>query len=207
MKLSHGKLELARVNLAAVIRSLVPGAEPKRSGMYTYWQYAVHSYHNHGQDRRLAARHFETLCARNLKDNSRNQRRIATHKEYLDQYFDEFESSDHHLVDSRARVSIEVSPDLTVTGIVPRIDLSGSSGYAACLFAKETLPWKDELRFPLLQHHLSDLFGVKVEDVKVGIYCLTGGGHEFVSYSNEEINACIAEVAKIGKALVREMKR
>lgn len=174
-------------------------ASVRRPSFYGLWRIAAFHYHKLAGDREAAISHYIELVKKNLAENKKNQKKLDEHVEYLNDYFDDFESLNSFPSETKKRIDVDVGSDIHVTGEIPRIDVVLAGGFAAFFFEKKKIDWKAELRFPFLQHHLSELLGCEAEDVAMGVFCLETRQHERIVFQRQEINKAIKELDRLFK--------
>lgn len=174
-------------------------ASVRGPSFYGFWRIAAFHYHKLAGDREAAISHYIELVKNNLIENKKNQRKLDEHVGYLNDYFDDFEKLNSFPSETRKRIDVVAGSGIHVTGEVPRIDVVLAGGFAAVFFEKKKGDWKTELRFPFLQHHLSELLGCKVGDVAVGVFCLETRQHELVVFQRQEIDNAIKELDRLFK--------
>lgn len=189
-RLPLGDLEEARRDPGAYRRKL-DAAEQKRFGN-TYigaLRNAIYRYHR-TQDADDAGRYLEDRLAA-----FGSARRNAETLDQLDWYIDDITRRGWPAFQTGLRVAVplppEISPDLTCTGQVDRVDVVPSGGYAAWLFrSKAGTGWADELRMPILQHVLANqILNVPLDEIRVGIYAFQDQWADSRCYSEAEAEA------------------
>lgn len=92
--------------------------------------------------------------------------------------------------------------EIVCSGRVARVDLVPTGGYAAWLFTgSDGIGWDAELRMPLIQATLAQMFSVPADSVRIGLYAF--GSHTVASHSFPD--AAIGEANRELVDLIRSM--
>lgn len=202
MKIPHRDLEEARQNPGAYVRKVFRGGrQPFRYSLFRAWQLTIFRYH---QSRDLVA--AKSDLEDRFKKFLSGRKHFDDYYEDLQNYVRDFERLKHVVVDTAARVTMNLGPDVQMIGEISRIDVSPDGGYSAVLIANsEQMNWQEQLRMPLLQKNFAETFSVSPERMKVGIYTIDGK-HEFVSYSPSDIADAEKEARSIARRLLATAK-
>lgn len=196
MRLRLNDLEEARLDPSRFLKQA--GAEAfYRLGKNRALQLAIYDYHRKQGDLVSALRYFERTYKRNFTVNDR----LQPLSDMLRRYDNAFKASGLVAVDWQINVRIDASPDLVLTGEIPRVDLKGESAYAVWLFLFSHTNWSGELRMPLLQDYFARKMGVLEADVSVGTYRMDLALYEGRTYSKSAINSAKASVAALAERL------
>lgn len=136
----------------------------------------------------------------------RDQDRIDDIIVQFEWYIDEYVSQDHQYFETASRINVplppEISPDITCSGEVSRLDVVSDSGYAAWIFRrKDPEDWFNELRMPLTQLASAHKLAVAPRFVSIGIYSFEERVVEEHSFSDKEIANALNRVS----ALIEEL--
>jgi hypothetical protein len=140
-----------------------------------------------------------------LEDRLANAANAARRAEAFDQfhwYLEQYRALRWATALTRLNPSISlppsVTPDLTLSGQIARVDLVPSGGYAGWIFASGAASgWQQELRMPILQEALADEMNTTSDDVIVGIYAFQDRSVKHTSYSATEIREARASLESL----------
>jgi hypothetical protein len=92
-----------------------------------------------------------------------------------------------------------INNGVTVYGQIPRIDKDRDKElYYVTFYIRESMDWKSDIKFKLIQSFCAEtLIGTKVSNVFSGVYDLETNKHEYISFSQEEINKAWDEAKEI----------
>ena len=188
MKIKHGQMEEFR-------------RDPKSYGgrvqvfggasMYRDWQLSVRKYHR--TDIVTAQDYLDNAFGNHFKTNKRNEAKFARYQDLLAQYATDYQSLGHHVFEVQHRMNFEYRPEVFITGELARIDLVAAGGYATSVFHRTAGDWKSELRFPILQLYTAHLMGASSGDVRVGIFNVGLGKHEFAKCDGARLRSARRE--------------
>jgi hypothetical protein len=199
VRVSHTQLEAFRSNP----KGWLAAAQAKTRASFGFnsaVKFAIAHYHK-SSSHKSAQDKLEDYLA-NFSDVGRKQWARDT----LDNYVVWYLGTELFVADTMPRLSLDVAPELTISGELNRVDMEPISGdYHAILLTPVSIPaWKDELRWPLLQVAVAERYQRNQENVSVGVQRLDGSGLEIVSYSTTAIKKAIGEAKSLAKHLVPE---
>lgn len=198
MKLSLRDLESARVDPAGFVQRTDAAAPTyRRFSKSRVLQLAALQFHRQHENLGAAQNYLEDQYRTHFKGMAE----LPKLQEQLERYAAGFVASGNTVCSMLTRVSIEVEPELELTGEIPRFDLAENDGYAAWLFTKTLSRWRGELRMPLLQRHFADQMGVGVEQVSVGFYSFQEGLYDSERYSARRVAAALRECQSLAGLL------
>lgn len=193
MKISH-------LDLAACINSprtwLASRASngPRKIGYSQLLKYALHQY-NKSLSPSAALKYLNDK----IKEHQlKNEQRADQARDTLSSYMNWCSHSKTHIADSRVSISLQVGGYLELTGIVSRIDII-PNGYRGILLSTIKNNWKEELRMPLLQKALSDLYQRPLGEIEIGMQNLDGSLLTSVNYSLKEVSEAQKSLFKLGE--------
>ena len=198
MKIPHRDLEEARLNTSAYLRKLSDGVRLGfRPSLFRAWQLTIYRYH---QTKNEAAAKAD--LRQRFKQFASGARQFDDYCESLEKYFRDYQTLKHVVIDTAARISLNLGRDLDMVGEVSRLDVSLDGGYSALLImSRRPANWEDELRMPLLQKYFAEMFSVSPQQTKVGIYVIDEN-HEFKSYSLNDIRDAELEARSLARRLI-----
>jgi len=134
---------------------------------------------------------------------------VRRSKKELNMYIDKFgeylishRNKGYYFNASRKRISIPIYRDVSISGVVPIINIASHQGHAIIFFVKNYFDWERQIKFPLLQSHFAEkIFGCNISDIEVGIYCFETDNHYTKSYSKNEIDNALDESGHIGRII------
>lgn len=182
MKIKFGALEGYRQNPKSFWNK---GVGFPRKSSFSRWQDAISYYHKKDEDLKKAEEYLKLTLSKvkTLKDSQ-----LIEYLGNLQEYHNDYSKLDSSIFEFRETMNFPLKFDYTLSGWIPRLDINlERDGYSAYFFEKTEYDWYNELRFPVLQHFLSDNFDCKVEDIFVGVYFLDKGIHLKKSFSGKEV--------------------
>ena len=199
MKVSHTKLENARKNPSGFKKQEASGAGFFRLGQYRYWQFATRHYHDNGRDD--AFDYLERSFEEKFANNARNRKKLEEFQYKLDNYIKDFEELGNINIRRGVNISMDLGYSNTLSGEIAREDMKLDGRFEIFLFIKEEFNWEDELRFPLLQAHYAQTYGVSYSYISVGVYSFENDQHISNVYSDVEVNSALNEVQNISRII------
>ncbi|WP_127131160.1 hypothetical protein [Pseudoflavitalea rhizosphaerae] len=207
-RFSITKLEEARNNPQRFAESLTETKEDQKffpRSKFADWQRAAIFFHD-GDNLSGAIKKLTTVFTLNYKESIKNQKELEQLVVNLENYAHRAEKRGLTLFDKRRNIRIDINADLLMTGQIPLIYMNDKGGYAASFFQKQTTFWQDELKYPIIQHHIAEsLLGCDVKTVEVGIYSLEDEDFSLKTYSKKAINDAIEELKDLGDSIVSYM--
>lgn len=195
MRISHRDLEAARSDPRAWARSS-DTPEPRRYSRYGLLLNSITCYHR-SRDLDEAMRYLRDGYVRNFK----RPEFLDMLENRLSTYVEDYLALDGATVLWRVRVSHEIASDLELRGEIPRVDLRTDGKYAAWLFSQEPTEWRNQLRMPLIQEFVSELYAVHLSDVTVGFYCFALRSYESACYGGAALRRARQGAAEIAAQL------
>lgn len=198
-RLPLGDLEEARRDPGAYRRKLDAAAEKRYGNTYMgVLRQTIFRYHRTGD----VGDAYDYLETRLAHGGFRSPRRKSETFDQLDWYVDEFTNRGWPTFQTGLRVAVplpaEARPDLICSGEVSRVDIVPSGGYAGWLFRSKAAGWADELRMPILQQVLaSDVLGVPLAEIRVGVYSFAEQVLGSRCYSEAEVKAAFLGLERL----------
>lgn len=200
MKISHGQLELFRFDPNAFTAQRATRPLVGKS-MFRMWQYSLKKLHS--ENLGIAATHLQNIIHSNFKINRNNEKRLDDLIFMLYQYADAFSTLGNIALEVLKPISLVISPKLTITGEITRLDLVPTGGYAAFLLSRDKCEnWQEQIRFPLIQAHFAIKLNCQLQDVSVGIYSIPEGKHEIHRYTVSHVNSAQNEITTLASRLL-----
>lgn len=207
-RFSITKLEEARHNPQKFAESLTEATDDQKffpRSKFADWQRAAIFFHD-GENLSGAIKKLTTVFTLNYKESAKNQKELEEFVLNLENYAHRAEKRGLTLFDKRRNIRIDLNADLLMTGQIPLIYMNNKGGYTASFFQKQTTLWEDELKYPIIQHHIAEtLLGCDLKIVEVGIYSLEDEDFSLKTYSKKAINEAIEELRNLGDSIVSYM--
>lgn len=199
MIIKFSALERIRTNPKAFLE-----AGPKINGRskLTRWQDALAHFHR-GKSMQEAETYLIASFKR-LAENSLNRRDLRKFTAHLYEYETDYSQLGSEKIEFRKNLSLDVTPDDQVSGVIPRVDINTESdGYSIYYFSRKHFEWESELRFPILQKTMANYFSCDPKHVKVGVYILEDGKHYSTTFTDDELKEATDEFNAIIHAIRR----
>jgi hypothetical protein len=201
MKISHRQLTECQRNPAEWVSNQVNQKEKfYRMGYKRCLREEIYRFHRHRDVK--AARQF--LRAKFLKHKLKNNSRIQETLTCLNAYINWFQNEGLTIAGSRVLLNFSLGQELTLGGIIPRIDVI-SQGYRAILLDEIPLQWKKELRMPLIQRGLARAYSRPEDEFLVGIQELDASDLAVTSYSKTDINHAEQIMQRLAEEVANEL--
>jgi hypothetical protein len=129
--------------------------------------------------------------------NPRNAVRSDFFHEALVQYEKLFNKKGWTLLEGNHRMKWPLHQQVTLGGYTPWVASKGES-YFSYLFTEKSFDWKEELRFPLIQHYLATkILDCDMKDLQIGVYSLADHSFNLKNFSPREIALARNETRRI----------
>ena len=199
--MSFSRIEEARKNPVRFAARAVSGKKPffSHKNFRAFFFKALREFHA-GKAKRLVLSEFDNWCDSNLSRQANYQARFQHYRRVLALYCDSYGALGCRCIETRKKALLNINTH-SVTGLIDRFDLVLPVGYRATMTQLYDLPWKHDLRWPLLQKAVSDEMGCAVEQVQVGIFCLETGAYDYHSFSDPEVTNAVAEAESVLSAV------
>ena len=207
-RFSITQLENARNNPTAFAKQLKSGENSKGGFGYPKslrWLNAITKYHirNDISDAILSIE--EGFAGR--KDTAKNRKELEQFIEALGIYEMTIKERKYSFIKSRESVSIQVNPQLRISGKIPIIYMKPEAGFAAYFVSQNYPSWESELRFPVIQNYVANnVFMSELEGIDVGYIDYYSGSFHETSYSKIHINQALTELKSIGQTISKNLK-
>jgi hypothetical protein len=185
MRIRLSDLESARRNPRAFAQGKLSGPTGYRSRYLTLRTVAM-NFHAQN-DLAASAALLDQRLRKQFKTTTGNKLCM----EKLQTYVAAFEALGTSVARVRNNVTVRLPEEyapFAVSGQVSRLDVAPLGGYRAWLFTNKSDPWRDELRFPLLQLASADQLGVGPEEVIPGVYDFSTGHYTELRYTKQELS-------------------
>jgi hypothetical protein len=204
LRLKHGELEQLRTDLAAWVASKKSsGSHPRMS--YTHaTRMGIYRLHR-GDDLETAASYLgRFLDAHRLRNTARRSEAESNLGHYLEWMLRETAA----FIATKTRIQYAVTPDVSLGGELPRIDLLATDdGYRAVIIGESDADWRSQIRMPLIQRAVAETLKRPERLVSVGVQQLDGEGLDTMSYSKRRIDAAVGELESLVAAASRALSR
>ncbi len=192
MKISHKDLEACRLSPKSWVEAQGLNGGGRRLGYGRALALAIMEFHKTNSVASASAK-IDQYVAKNFT----NEKRIANLYQNLDDYATWFDGSAVISADSNVLLAFPVDQNWQLGGYVARID-SLASRYRAILFEGIAAGWKDQLRMPLIQIAIAQLYGRPANEVRVGLQEIDGNVIADTRYSKAQRDAAFMEFMGIG---------
>lgn len=212
MKLRLSELERARKHPKAIAASQFQSPTGIRPTFVGYWVLAARLYHklfkiNDSQCVQNAHDYFLQHCRAKLMNRQNFDSQISLYSARLDEYIADYVKLNQPVVQTNKRIEFKKIPGHFVSGAIGRLDMIPTGGFAATNFELGASDWKSQLRARIIQQAVADELGRLPSEIRVGVYCIGSGNHDYVTFSTAEIQEAIAELEDILTAVEIEVKR
>lgn len=200
MKISHREFEECAQNPAEWLRArkISPSGSFIPMGYNGYTKLAILKYHKTNSEEE-ARRALSSYLAR-----FRNIDRISECEDIFDLYIAWYRRTNPIVIETRRRIEININYGNFIGGEVTRVDLT-PDGYLGVLLGNISGEWRRELRMPLIQLGLSQIYGRKIADFSVGIQNLDGSGFEIVSFPESRVNAALRQARALSRKYLAQL--
>ena len=131
--------------------------------------------------------------------------RIQEAEDVLDSYISWYDQKRPIVVRTRARIILDIGHGNSLTGEVSRMDICRDSGYRGILLGPIPADWDSQLRMPLIQHGLSQIYQRDQSEIEIGVQELDGSGISTRSYDQNQIDRAFEQVVEISKRVYEEI--
>lgn len=157
-------------------------------------QLAILQYHRVSP--RAAQQYLDNL---NKKHHFKDVRRVTKMESDLLSYIRWATSERVKMVDFKVNISLP-SGFLELRGEIGRVDVT-AIGYRAVLFGKPAANWQKQLRMPLIQVAIGQMYGRPTEDVAVGFQELDGSNLQTIIFSAAQTASAQRRFCALGETL------
>lgn len=201
MKISHRYLDACSRNPAAWTRRRLSSSTDDfiPMGYAGYTKLAIYTYHR-TQERTLAHEHLSKYLSRFSSID-----RIQEAEDVLDSYISWYDQERPIVVRTRARIILDIGHGNSLTGEVSRMDVCRDSGYRGILLGPIPADWDSQLRMPLIQLGLSQIYQRDPSEIEIGVQELDGSGISTRSYDQTQIDRAFEQVVEISKRIYEEV--
>lgn len=200
MRISHTQLESCLANPRAWYRSSIAAeSHPYLMGYERVLRLSIFHFH-HTSD--VAARDY---LARMIRRHSlKNVGRISEIEIRLDRYIKWATKERLKVADTKVNIAYELG-FLELRGEIGRVDVT-DSGYRAVLLGKVPQDWEKQLRMPLLQVAVAQMYARPREKTEVGVQELDASNLAVRLYSDMEIQRTQRKFMALGRIVRRISK-
>jgi hypothetical protein len=195
MRISHTQLAACQSNPEAWARNRLNSSESFKMGM-SYdraLRLSIHKFHSN-LDSKAAHKYLEKVISTHQKKGKLlNIIKIGEVTENLRSYIAWFKASKTIVISSDFVLSDKSKEFLTLGGKVSRFDSLLEGGYRAVLFGIPNNRWEKELRFPLIQQLVSEMFARPVQEIEVGYQRLNGKDLQTIAFNPKEIDKAYSQ--------------
>lgn len=169
---------------------------PMRPTFFSALRDAVFRYHRSGNKEKALEYLIERISA--FKSDSKKQDVIAQFAWYIES----FAKSGFVCVGTKVKINIAANDTLDLFGEVSRVDMNLSRGYAAWLLQnKKPGNWIGELRMPIIQKAVANIYGVTAQFVTMGVYFFNEMEVEQYCFSDGEITEALTRISILANDL------
>jgi hypothetical protein len=200
MRISHTQLESCLANPRAWYRSsLTTESHPYLMGYERVLRLSIFHFHHTSS---VAARDYLAQMIR--RHNLKNVTRIAEIEIGLDRYITWATQERLKVADTKVIIAYELG-FLELRGELGRVDVT-DSGYRAVLLGKVPQDWEKQLRMPLLQAAIAQMFGRQQDKTEVGFQELDASRLAVRLYTDIEIQRAQRKFTALGRVVRRISK-
>jgi hypothetical protein len=192
MKISHKDLEACRLSAKSWVEAQRSTGGARRLSFGRALGFAILEFHKTNSIGAASAK-IDGYVAKNFND----AKRIAKLYQDLDQYAKWFAGSGIISADSNVLLAFPNNQIWQLGGYISRVD-SLASGYRAVLFEGIATDWKAQLRMPLIQTAVAQLYGRPASEVRVGFQEIDGNAIADTRYLKAERDSALTEFMGIG---------
>jgi hypothetical protein len=157
-------------------------------------QLAILQYHRVSQ--RVAQQYLDNLIKRH---HFKDVRRVTKMESDLLSYIRWATSERVKMVDFKVNISLP-SGFLELRGEIGRVDIT-ATGYRAVLFGRPAANWRQQLRMPLIQVAIGQMYGRPTEDVEVGFQELDGSNLQTIIFTAAQTTSAQRRFRGLGETL------
>jgi hypothetical protein len=196
MKISHTQLESCLANPSGWYRaSLAAVPHPYMMGYDRVLRLSITRFHK--SSRPSDARQYLAEMIR--KHNLTNVDRIREIETNLDRYIKWATTQRLKVADTKLNIAYQVG-SIELRGEVGRVDVT-SLGYRAILFGSAPADWEKQLRMPLIQSAIAEIYSRSREKTTVGFQKLDASSLATTTYSEAEIQRAERRFRALGRTL------
>jgi hypothetical protein len=203
MRVSHRELEQCRTNLKGWVSARISAKGGIiRPGYDQLTRLAIYKYHA-TNNAKAAVQHLSQLLKK-----YRNLSRIELAESNLHSYIQWFET--HNIVTAKwkVRISVNIGSNIMITGEVSRIDLNiTDGGYQAILIGSASNAWEDELRMPIIQKGVGQVFQRPENEIAVGVQNLNGMNLVTRVFSQTQMSIALKEAKSLSSRIAAEIQK
>ena len=212
MRLSLSQLEAARKRPGAFAAAQLGTFSGIRPTFFSFWVFAAKWYHKllKDNDPRSAEKAHDYLlqhCRAKLSNDPDFDTKLAFHARKLDEYIASHAALNQPTVQTNKRVLFKNIPGHLVSGVVGRLDIVPTGGFAATNFTARRSNWQKELRTAIIQYSLAEELRRPLSEISVGMYCIEAGDHDYVCLSDTAVNKAVQELGNVLNRVDAEIKR
>jgi hypothetical protein len=202
------QLETARQNPAAFAIQLAAtsGRPTFGNSKFMDWQRSAQKYLE-TRDADEARQYLQLSFRGHFKDTPRNRRDLKAFTEILDDFVSEISKKKLVFIEGRKNIELSLVQDqLKLTGQIPTIFMNPSGGYSVFFMHRKDQPWRDELRFPVVQYYFAKrVYGVDLRRVEVGVFDFRSRSFDSEIYSVRRVGRSIRELRSLGRTIVAHL--
>lgn len=197
MKVRLAELEDVRKDPVAYLERKSAESPHKRMSFQRVLHLAIYAYHRNQGDVSKAHTHLIHTFNKNFKQT----RQLDTLESQLDDYIVAYRTSGLVAVETKKNIRIDITPYVSLTGEIPRLDVVPAKGYAVWLFGAPSPSWHRELRLPLIQAHYSHLLGSNLEEIEIGFYDCVAAKYVSATFDSLAVEASRKEALALSGIL------
>jgi hypothetical protein len=145
---------------------------------------------------------------RRLLSRFRDLERMELCEDNLQSYIYWCQNEGVIVADCKVRIGLPLISAVVLCGEISRVDVEvQSGGYRAVLLGSFSDLWKRELRMPLIQRAVGQLFRRRERDISVGVQSLDGSGLFLHKYSRVAIDEAVRRATEVARRVENELSR
>ncbi len=133
----------------------------------------------------------------------RNMDRISECEDVLTEYIQWHQLNNPIVIDIKRRINVDINYGNSIYGEITRVDFTPTGGYSGILLGNKADNWQSELRMPIIQFGLSQVYYRSVADFSVGVQNLDGSELETISFSSVDIKNALKKAESLSKNYLR----
>lgn len=175
-------------------------------GMLAYWQDVSLKVHlgdlNINQGIKELQRTFM-----NFDENIKNLKKQDFLQDSFIKYHTQFDKKGFKFLDTKRRIKWNITSSGLLTGLTPWV-IKNNDKYYSYFFSEQPFDWDSQLKFPLIQEYLAENnVECDINQMNVGIYCLSNDRFSFRSFSQKELRLAVDETIEIFEKVDKEVNR
>lgn len=207
LRIKCSQLEQARNNPSLYAQQLLSKQNGGgMHGMFSYMQDAAKRVHL-GENLSVAIKKLQNQYINKFEETRHNKAKQERLIKKLVMYIKQYDDMGFEFVDGRRLMRWDILSEVQLTGFTPWVTKSQDEYYTYYI-VENMIDWDSELRFPLLQDYLVNVVHkLKIQTIRIGIYCIETDKFYFKKFSKREIELAIAEAKSLFQNVYEEYNK